>query len=53
MVEDDGRGFDVVSVSRGATGYGLTSMRERALALPGSFEIESAPERGTTVGVSW
>jgi signal transduction histidine kinase len=53
MVEDDGRGFDVVSVSRGASGYGLTSMRERALALPGSFEIESAPERGTTVGVSW
>jgi len=53
VVEDDGRGFDVVAVAQGATGYGLTSMRERALALPGSFEIESAPDRGTTVGVSW
>lgn len=53
VVEDDGRGFDVGAVARGATGYGLMSMRERALALPGSFEIESAPDRGTTVGVSW
>ncbi|HSE08495.1 MAG TPA: ATP-binding protein [Nocardioidaceae bacterium] len=53
LVEDDGKGFDVVSVSRRASGYGLVSMRERALALPGSFEIESIPERGTTVGVSW
>ena len=52
VVEDDGRGFDVEAVAAGA-GYGLTSMRERALALPGSFEIRSQPEQGTTVGVTW
>lgn len=51
-VEDDGRGFDVETALRGA-GYGLTSMRERASALPGSFEIRSGPEQGTTVGVTW
>lgn len=52
LVEDDGKGFDVETATCGP-GYGLTSMRERALALPGSFEILSTPEHGTTVGVTW
>lgn len=53
VVSDDGRGFDVVAVSGAATGYGLTSMEERARALLGSFRIESAPGSGTTVAVTW
>ena len=52
VVQDDGRGFDPAGVTSGA-GYGLTSMRERALALPGAFEITSRPGEGTTVGVTW
>jgi signal transduction histidine kinase len=52
LVEDDGKGFDLEQASSG-TGYGLTSMRERASALPGSLEIRSTPDRGTTVGVTW
>jgi signal transduction histidine kinase len=52
LVEDDGKGFDVEATTRGP-GYGLTSMRERALALPGTFDIRSVPEQGTTVGVTW
>lgn len=52
VVRDDGRGFDVPEASRG-TGFGMTSMRERALGLPGSFEVESAPGGGTTVVVVW
>ncbi len=52
VVEDDGQGFEVAAVS-GSAGYGLVSMRERAVALPGSFEITSAPGHGTTVEVSW
>jgi signal transduction histidine kinase len=52
VVRDDGRGFDIDEASRG-TGYGMTSMRERALGLPGSFEVESRPGRGTTVVVVW
>ncbi len=52
VVKDDGCGFDV----QGATarsGYGLTSMRARAQALPGTFVLESAPGQGTTVEVDW
>lgn len=52
LVEDDGRGFDVAAVARG-NGFGLTSMRERARALPGDLEIRTAPGEGTSVGVTW
>lgn len=52
FVEDDGCGFDPAASSRGA-GYGLTSMRDRAQALPGTFELRSRPSRGTTVTVTW
>jgi signal transduction histidine kinase len=43
-VTDDGRGFDTASVR---AGYGLLGMRERAEALGGALEIESATGRGT------
>ena len=52
VVCDDGRGFNVGTASKG-TGYGMTSMRERALGLPGSLEIDSCPGRGTIVVVMW
>lgn len=51
VLEDDGLGFDVHERAR--SGYGLTSMRERATALPGSFELHSEPGEGTTVLVEW
>jgi signal transduction histidine kinase len=51
VVSDDGSGFD--TTLNGHNGYGLTSMRERAAALPGSFSVESAPGAGTTVEVTW
>ena len=47
-VADDGRGFDPASVREGV---GISGMRERASALGGRLEIESAPGRGTTVKV--
>ena len=46
-VEDRGRGFDPASADRSAGGMGLTSVRERAELVGGSFQIESAPDRGT------
>ncbi len=52
VVQDDGGGFDVAAVAE-ASGYGLTSMRARALALPGTFDLRSAPGVGTRVEVSW
>ena len=52
-VSDDGQGFDLDSTVANGTGYGLTSMRDRAHGLPGSFEIESAPGAGSVVRVEW
>jgi signal transduction histidine kinase len=53
VVQDEGTGFDPATVRRNSTGYGLTSMEERASALRGSFDIDSAPGEGTTVAVTW
>lgn len=46
-VEDDGRGFQ--HAATGETMLGLNGMRERALAVGGSVEIEPTPGGGTTI----
>ncbi len=48
-VEDDGIGFDPTSVH--PRGFGLVVMRERATAIGGRLEIESAPRGGTQIEV--
>jgi signal transduction histidine kinase len=53
VVQDEGTGFDPTTVRRNTTGYGLTSMEERASALRGSVDIDSTPGKGTTVAVTW
>jgi signal transduction histidine kinase len=45
-VADDGRGFDVTAVTRGA---GLTNMEDRLDALGGTLQIESTLGIGTTL----
>jgi len=45
-VRDQGTGFVIVSAP--SMKFGLFSIRERMRALGGTFEIESAPGRGTT-----
>jgi PAS domain S-box-containing protein len=50
-VSDNGQGFDVMDVPR--QGLGILSMRERAELSNGSFTIESARGKGTTVRVTW
>ncbi len=47
-VRDDGQGFDVVAAPGG---MGLNNLRERARALGGTAEIESAPGQGTVARV--
>jgi len=45
-VVDDGRGFDMTTIKRGA---GLTNMEDRLDALGGALQIESTPGVGTTL----
>lgn len=49
-VQDYGKGFDV---SKGGTGYGLSTMRERAEDSGATFEIHSSVSSATTVYVRW
>ncbi|MEQ8382251.1 MAG: sensor histidine kinase [Coleofasciculus sp. A1-SPW-01] len=50
MIQDNGRGFDVM---QNTTGFGLQGMRERTQALGGSFTINTAPGQGCQVRVEW
>jgi signal transduction histidine kinase len=47
IVEDDGRGFDPANAGSGR--IGLLGMRERVTQVGGEFDVESAPNSGTTV----
>jgi NarL family two-component system sensor histidine kinase LiaS len=49
ILKDNGRGFDV---NAPRSGVGLSSMRERAEVLGGSFSIESEPDQGTQIIVT-
>ena len=49
-IQDNGQGFDLETAGRG---MGLSTMRERAELSGGSFTIESAEGKGTTVRASW
>ena len=62
-VRDEGAGFDLAAVAVAAAAgetsgggvsskFGLFSIRERMRALGGSFEIQSAPGKGTTAVLS-
>ena len=51
-VRDDGIGFDPDAGGRQG-GYGLRSMRDRAEGAGARVVVDSAPERGTSVTVSW
>jgi signal transduction histidine kinase len=50
-VEDDGRGMDQRPEFYAREGFGLTSMRQRASAIGGEWQIESQPGTGTRVSV--
>ncbi len=48
-VADDGTGMR--TEPRGSSGFGLPTMRQRAVAAGGGLEVDSVPGRGTTVRV--
>jgi signal transduction histidine kinase len=49
-IRDNGVGFDPVEVASRRT-FGLLGMRERAIALGGRLNVDSAPGLGTTVSL--
>jgi PAS domain S-box-containing protein len=52
IISDDGLGFEpAAAVTQPSVGYGLRSMRERAEALGGVLQIDSAPGKGTRLVV--
>jgi signal transduction histidine kinase len=50
-VSDDGHGFDQEAVRRAGVGFGIRSISERAKAIGGDAEFESARGRGTRIQV--
>jgi signal transduction histidine kinase len=49
QIDDDGVGFDPDTTE--SSGFGLVTMRERAAAMGGEFNLESAPDEGTRIEV--
>ena len=49
VVEDDGLGFDPADTATVEKGLGLIGMRERALLVGGTLDVESSPGGGATV----
>ena len=50
IIEDNGKGFNYNTNDLGL-GKGLFNMRERSILLDGTFDVESYPEKGTTIRV--
>lgn len=55
LVKDDGRGFVQIETAHGSdngVGFGLVGLAERVRMLGGSYKIDSAPGRGTSIFVT-
>jgi len=50
-IEDDGVGFDPEMAMAKAGHWGFRGMRERAHKIGATFDLNSAPGRGTTISV--
>ncbi|MDP4264942.1 MAG: PAS domain S-box protein [Bacteroidota bacterium] len=50
-VEDDGKGFDPVSIPYKKS-FGILGMKERVLSLNGKFELVTSPGKGTKIIIS-
>lgn len=50
-IADNGRGFELRggSAAQAYSGWGLTIMRERALSVGGTFRLDTAPGKGTSI----
>jgi signal transduction histidine kinase len=51
LIEDHGIGFNIDELKKDGGKFGIASMKERAAAIGGSFEITSIPESGTSIRI--
>jgi signal transduction histidine kinase len=51
IIEDDGVGFHPDDNQLAESGFGMSGMRERTALIGAEFEVESHPEKGTTIYV--
>jgi len=51
IIKDDGKGMDIDTIDQ-TNHFGLLGMRERVQALHGSFNLDSAPNQGTTIYIN-
>lgn len=51
VIKDNGKGMDINTVDQ-TNHFGLLGMRERAQALHGSFNLDSAPNQGATIYIN-
>jgi signal transduction histidine kinase len=52
-VQDDGKGFDPELALAKTGHWGFRGMRERARVIGATFAVDTAPGRGTTIGVGF
>ncbi|WP_121666378.1 tetratricopeptide repeat-containing sensor histidine kinase [Mesonia aquimarina] len=49
IIEDNGKGFDPKTASKNKTGIGLETIEKRIEHLGGNFDIDTHPNRGTSI----
>jgi PAS domain S-box-containing protein len=50
--EDNGTGFDKSSIEIAGKGMGLKSIFNRVVTMSGTFDLDSSPERGTSITIT-
>ncbi|MEM6642831.1 MAG: type IV pili methyl-accepting chemotaxis transducer N-terminal domain-containing protein [Bacteroidota bacterium] len=56
LIEDDGKGFDIDRLQQSGhfenAGHGIFNMRERTAYIHGTFNIDTAPQKGTRIFIT-
>ncbi len=52
-ITDDGKGFDINNIKKGKGGNGITNIQHRANMLNGKISIDSTPDKGTSIQLTF
>jgi nitrate/nitrite-specific signal transduction histidine kinase len=53
IVEDNGCGFDLATSHHNRDHFGLSIMQARAIRMDGQLQIDTSPENGTRIILTW